>query len=339
MCSQIYQSRCAVLTGFSSLVEELGGNNSELLTWAGLPAELDTNSEQLIPYDQVEKLLEHSAQTLQCSDFGLRLAAKQDIYMLGALGLLLENCPTVGAALSLAQTYISTHVRSELWQLQQYDKQCIIQRQQLAHASSIARQSKELSLAVCVRLLRALAGSDFEVLYVNFTHDKISRDTTYTSFFQCPVRFNQEHNQIGFSKRFLQQPVVRYSPETRKFLLQRLEGQLNYYAGDLLQQVNSLILQTLGSSELTIATIANFMGLEKRTLQRRLADHGTTFKTLLSDARTGQARWLLHSSQIDITRIAELLGYSDITSFSRAFKTATGVSPRQWRNQVTPLSS
>lgn len=339
MYSQIYQSRSAVLTGFSSLVAELGGNASELLTWAGLPAELDANSEQLIPYDLVEKLLEHSAQTLQCSDFGLRLAAKQDIYMLGALGLLLENCPTVGAALSLSQTFISTHVRSELWQLHQYDNQCVIQRHQLTHASSIARQSKELSLAVCVRLLRALAGSDFEVLYVNFTHDKISRDATYSSFFQCPVRFNQEQNQIAFSKRFLQQPVVRYSPDTRKYLLQRLQGQLNYYAGDVLQQVKSLILQTLGSSDLTLATIANFMGLEKRTLQRRLADRGTTFKALLNDARVGQARWLLHSSQIDITRIAELLGYSDITSFSRAFKIATGVSPRKWRNQESPHSS
>lgn len=327
-----YSIRSAALTGLDQVVEELDGNIDLLLNQAGLPLNLLENPDQFISYHKFEHVLELGARHFSCDDFGLRIAQKQDLRMLGAVGLLMETCHSFRDAIKLAQTFICTHVLGEYWKIDHYDQHSVITRYQFAHSSPQARQLKELSLAVCFRLLRALCGPNFKAEFVNFTHQSISSPASYSHYFELKVRFNQEQNQIGFSNTFLDQKIARYDDHTRDYLLSELNRKLDRDQHDLVRQVRTLILQTLGSEKLNIDTVASFLGMHPRTLQRRLKLEGTSFKHLLMETRTSTARWLLQASKMDITLMSQMLGYNDVSAFSRAFSSANGYSPRAWRN-------
>jgi AraC-like DNA-binding protein len=326
-----YSIRSAALTGLDHVVNELDGDFSALLKQVGLPLDLLENPEQLVSYAKFERVLELGAEHLKCNDFGLRIAQQQDLRMLGAVGLLMESCESFSDAVRLAQTFICTHVLGEYWKVDHYERHSVITRYQFAHSSPQACQLKELSLAVCFRLLRALCGSDFEAEFVNFTHASISDQKLYQDYFGLKVRFNQEHNQIGFSNKFLDQKIARYDDDTRAYLLRELNHKLDRDRNDLVRQVRTLILQTLGSDGYNIATVSAFLGMHSRTLQRRLKQEGTSFKFLLKEIRTNTASWLLQASNMDITLLSQMLGYNDVSAFSRAFSSATGLSPRAWR--------
>ena len=326
-----YSIRSAALIGLDQVVNKLGGDIDWLLRQVGLPLDLLDNPELLISYAKFESVLELGADHFNCDDFGLRIAQYQDLSMLGAVGLLMETCDSFSEAVKLAQTFICTHVLGEYWKIDHYERHSVITRYQFAHSSPQACQLKELSLAVCFRLLRALCGSHFEAEFVNFTHESISSQKLYLDYFGFKVRFNQEQNQIGFSNKFLDQKIARYDDDTRAYLLRELNRKLDRDRNDLVRQVRTLILQTLGSNEHNIDTVSTFLGLHSRTLQRRLKLEGTSFKYLLKETRINTASWLLQASNMDVTLMSQMLGYSDVSAFSRAFTIVTGFSPRAWR--------
>lgn len=77
------------------------------------------------------------------------------------------------------------------------------------------------------------------------------------------------------------------------------------------------------------------LGSSTRTLQRTLAEEGTTFATLVEDARRSLAETLLARDELAVEQVAALLGYADLRGFDRAFKRWTGTSPTLWRTQRT----
>ena len=78
------------------------------------------------------------------------------------------------------------------------------------------------------------------------------------------------------------------------------------------------------------------LSLAPRTLQRRLQSRGTSFSKLLEDVRIETARRHLANSQLSLTQLAAILGYSDLSAFSRAFRRRIGKSPQQWQKSNVP---
>jgi AraC-like DNA-binding protein len=81
----------------------------------------------------------------------------------------------------------------------------------------------------------------------------------------------------------------------------------------------------------SIDAIATRMGSSPRTIQRQLQDHGASFKQLVDDVRLSMARRHLADASVSLTDAAFLLGYSDLSAFSRAFRRWTGQSPQDYR--------
>ncbi len=97
--------RAAGLLGFRRLVEEIGGDADALLRAAAIgPRALDSPDSQL-PYAAMIRLLEDAAVRLGCPDFGLRLAAYQDIRILGPAAMIGLYSDTVGECLKAIGTY------------------------------------------------------------------------------------------------------------------------------------------------------------------------------------------------------------------------------------------
>jgi hypothetical protein len=101
--------RAASLEGFENLATAVGLDVDRALLRVGLNRRSLEDPDALIPYLAVIHLLEHSAQTAQCPDFGQRLSRLQDIGVLGPLAVLLRHAPTAGEALALASRYLFVH--------------------------------------------------------------------------------------------------------------------------------------------------------------------------------------------------------------------------------------
>ncbi|WP_028216508.1 AraC family transcriptional regulator [Paraburkholderia oxyphila] len=86
-----------------------------------------------------------------------------------------------------------------------------------------------------------------------------------------------------------------------------------------------------GAAPLSLDEMARMMNTSARTLKRRLQEEGTTFRTLLDESRVALAETLLSDAQLTLTEIADRLGYSDLSSFSQAFKRWHGVAPQIYR--------
>jgi AraC-like DNA-binding protein len=103
---------------------------------------------------------------------------------------------------------------------------------------------------------------------------------------------------------------------------------------DIVSRVKAQIIQQLASGNITDATIANELFMSVRTLQRHLKAEKTTFKSLLNEVRSDLAQKYLSDSFFSIGEITFMLGYREPSSFNRAFKRWTGVSPTAYRERA-----
>jgi AraC-like DNA-binding protein len=99
----------------------------------------------------------------------------------------------------------------------------------------------------------------------------------------------------------------------------------------IIQKVKAVIIDQLPSGNVTDETVARELYMSSRKLQRQLRNDGTTFTTLLTEIRQDLAQRYLREQHISLTEIAFLLGFSESSAFSRAFKRWMGVTPSEYR--------
>ncbi|MBL4815970.1 MAG: AraC family transcriptional regulator [Shewanella sp.] len=328
---QHYLIRSGSLSGFDALVSELEGDSEDLLSRCGLSRDDFSNPDNLIAFAGMINLLELAAEQLDCKDFGLRLAAKQGVEVLGPVGMLMQSSLTVREALANAQRYMAVHSHGEYWMVREINQTALIERYQVFQDISHAKQYKELSFGVCLRLIKALIGSQTKVQRLEFAHAPISDHGVYRKYFECQVVFNQENDRLILDSAYLSQDVQLISQEDKHLIEVYLKSLIDQFGDDIERKVKTLILQTMGIRESNIEDIALLLNMNKRTLQRRLKDRGLTFKQLLKEVRISTACWHLESSNIDITLLSEVLGFADVSAFSKSFRHSMSSSPLQWR--------
>ncbi|MDP5209797.1 AraC family transcriptional regulator [Microbulbifer sp. 2205BS26-8] len=326
-----YEIRIGSLAGFDTLVPQLGGVPAELLARTSLPPNCVRRPEILISISTLVDLLNVCKQELQCDDFGLRLAELQGLRMLGILGKLLLNGGNLDTALSACHRYMVLHNQADHWRLSERGER--LQAQRISHYSGLSDtdQYSELAMGAACRLFRELAGTDIRPLQVLFRHTPVSSMQRYREYFDAEVLFAQERDCLIFDATLLRRPINTPAPSLINYFEKFTHGLIKQYQGDIAAQVRTLILQTLGAKQHSLAQISQLMDVPMRTLQRRLSDSGTSFRQLLQQARMETARWHLRASSIDIGLLSASLGYTDISAFSKAFRSIHGSSPLQWR--------
>ncbi|MBI1212387.1 MAG: helix-turn-helix domain-containing protein [Alphaproteobacteria bacterium] len=170
-------------------------------------------------------------------------------------------------------------------------------------------------------------------LAVQFSYDEPPYRAEYDRVFGVPLEFGTKWNAIRVDPRFLslkQPPVSRYVfgvlSERAKAMLKSLEN-----AKTTRGRVESLLILVLHQGEPSIERISEKMGLSRPTLYRRLKAEGITFEKLLDELRHQMALHYLNDKKVSVNETAYLIGFSDPSAFSRAFKRWTGKSPRESR--------
>jgi len=204
--------------------------------------------------------------------------------------------------------------------------------------SGVSRQSDrhqiEAWVTALVRFCREMTGRSLRPIYVGLMHHRISHSDAFDSFLGGGAEFGAGRDELTFPKEAASLPIITADPYLNRLLTEHCERVFagrKMPAGAMRAQVENAIAALLPHGQAQIEVVADKLGIGTRTLRRRLADEDTSFAKILQDMRVGLARQYLGEQNLSISRIAWLLGYTEVSAFSHAFRRWTGRAPRAAR--------
>ena len=324
-----YVVRSAAISGFQA---EAGDAATAIMHEAGIQPEQLELADLPLDVNQLQRLLAIASLRLQRPDLGLSLARHQDLDMLGLLGKVLRSASTLQEAFTIAQRYMSLHSNAEHWQLQSFAGQIHIIRVEHGTPPPEAKQYHEMSLAVFHRLAQLICGQPLRPLRATFAHSQVGSLKHYAQHLNCDVLFDQEHDSLVYPQSIFHQPIPKALQQAGNHHYQQSASE--QLEDNIELQVRNTISELIGLGNVHIEQVATLLNLSPRALQRRLKAQNLEFRELVQDVRITFACWHLQASRCDITNLSDMLGYSDLSSFSRAFRRRMGLSPARWRQRV-----
>jgi len=154
---------------------------------------------------------------------------------------------------------------------------------------------------------------------------------TYRRFFGSPVRFGWDFDGIVCKARDLEAPIPTADPVMARYLKQYLDSILPRADVKMSATVRELASATLSSGNCSAQRIAAHLGVDRRTVHRHLAREGETFSSIMDAVRTEIATRSIENRDHPLYAVAERLGFSGLSAFSRWFRNRFGCSVSAWR--------
>ncbi|MBL6617604.1 MAG: AraC family transcriptional regulator [Reyranella sp.] len=322
--------RSACLTSYPEIARSLRVDPMRLLDACGIDRRCLDDPDIKLPAGALGRLLEVSAKAAKVEDFGLRLAETRTVSVLGPVGLLVREEPTVRNALTSLMRYIRLHNEALYVRLEEHDGEAIISVELRVERPVPVRQGVELTVGVAYRVLRSLLGQHWRPL-VCFAHDAPRRPDTHRRFFGNRVAFSRDFNGIVCSSLELDRPIPASDPALARYARQHLEQLLARPNAGLADKVKELVWLQLGSGHCTVERVAGQLGIDRRTLHRRLEREHLTFSKIVEDVRTEIISRTLPNRERPLTVVADMLGFSSLSAFSRWFNGRFRCRPSHWR--------
>ena len=327
--------RASGLSGYRELVTELGGESASLLEQFQIAPTLLDDPQAFVSYASLIGLLENTARELDCPDFGMRLSTRQDIGILGPLGVAVRNCDSLGEAMQTASRYMFVHSPAISFtpQIVEGAERVRLVFRILLDRIGRAVQVTELSVGLAARTLTLLAASPQALRGVRFAHARAAELLAYERHFQAPVTFDCEDAAVELDASFLSEPIHDASHELRELAEDYLAAHHEDRRSPLSSRVKLVVQRSLGTGSTSCADVAAAFAMHPRTLQRQLRTEGTTFETLKDEARSKLARSYLADDRLPMSQIAALLDYTEQSALSRSCRRWFSKSPRQLRRE------
>ena len=261
---------------------------------------------------------------------GLSIGAGVMPQHLGVLGYLVLASDTLGEAMHAYQRYERLFYGVDLAELRFVGPDVEI-RWAPADTGAIADQT---AIAALITFLRRQLQDPPPPSGVSFLFDATAEQAqACEAFFGCPVQFACSHTSVRFPMVYLSIPMPHREPGLRVLLDRQAQALLDALPDPSAfdRAVQQLLVRMLPEGEVNVDKVAAAMHQSTRTLQRRLADRGMTWQQLLDNTRMQLARQYLKDQALSVAEIALLLGFSEQSAFTRAFKRWTGQTPLDTR--------
>ena len=287
-----------------------------------------------IPFARLVALYEKAAELTGDDNFGLHIGESVNPSAFDVVGYCALNSSTLGAAFTRVARYHSIWTDGALFTLETANETSAIVYRYLEPSIVDHRQDSEMTLATVTTLCRNIATPDFTPATVEFQHAAPGDLSEHRRLFNCPVRFGAPANRLSFPSSFLSLPIAKADASLCALLDRHAEELLAKHPpkDSLIDQVRSLIADEFRGGEPSLERIAAHLGVTPRTLQRKLQELGTSYNDVLDKMRRELAMRYLREPRMAICEVAYLLGFSESSSFHRAFKRWTGLTPKEFRS-------
>ena len=266
---------------------------------------------------------------------GFHLALAMDLRQTGFLYYLAASAETLGQALQRIARY-STAFNEGIRLQTDIGETLRVGFEYAGVSRQSDRQQIEGWTTAIVRCCRQITGRELQPVAVRLMHQRIPETSQLDSFFGRSVEMGAERDEVVFAGEAAKLPVVNADPYLSRLLIKVCEEVLarrKARTGVLRADVENAIAALLPHGQARLENVAQRLGVTPRTLRRKLATEGVTFAGMLEELRLALARHYLAEHQLSISRIAWLLGYTEVSAFSHAFRRWTGRTPRADRGR------
>ncbi len=329
------QLRAANLSGLPSLIRSLGTDPRPILERFGIDPKVITDPDHYIDCKAVVDLLEYCSLEFNDPIFGLRLAQLQEPDVFGCVTALCRAAPTVREAINCFIHYIPvSHSPVPVLELSEGPEVAEL-RWWLRTELGINTQANYHGALLDLKLLHQIAGRNFRPSYVKLAVEMRGTEIAdIESRIGCRFFCTVDENAIGFPVGVLDQPVA----SANRLLFRLLGGYLERVKAasriTIVERVQDYVRGALSSGNCSIERCAHKLGISVRTLQTHLNESGLKFSDILEKHRIELAKVYLEQEQLTLDEVALNLGYSEQSSFGRAFKRWTGTTPKLYRRNV-----
>ena len=315
-----------------------GVDSSRILKASGIPLAMTNDPMSRLPVAALTRLYRACVEVTHNPYFGLTVARFIHISILHALGYalaaianLLEFCRRLERYFKLASQ------TCEIELVESGDKVFL-------HAKllvDVSAETEDAFMGFIVLAMRQLYKAEFNPLSVALHHPMpLEGGAPYETLFRAPVQFAQPVPMLVLPRADLEHPLAGACAELAQLndnLATRYMARLD--KSDVVTTVRRKIIEYLPNGDCTREKVAAAMCISPTTLQFKLAQRDTSFNELLDNTRKELAYGYVRQSALSITEITFLLGFSDTSNFTRAFKRWEGVSPTHFRTGAKPAAS
>lgn len=327
------QSRAHNLLGFDNVVHSLGGGYRELFQQVGLDPNLLQRPEDLFPFVRFNQLLNLAAETLDCAHIGILLGLEHTLKApMDTHAQLMRRSPNLAAANEMSHRYRTLSSEVTFWRMEVSGKLASVYRYNETPFQFDYRQHRFFNVTRAFSLGAKLLQEQWRPHSIHFAFAKPG-PADYQKLLGAPVFFDADTDFYCFPAEDLYKPLPSYDDDLL-VILQNHAEELKHkfqFGESMISVVRKLISQSLASNQAKLGFIAALLQMHPRALQRQLLAEGISFKDLVNKTRMDIAQDFLARSDISLTHIADVLGYSELSAFSRGFRNNTGLSPEQWR--------
>jgi AraC-like DNA-binding protein len=249
---------------------------------------------------------------------------------LGPLALIVREQPTVRKAIEVLIQYIGLHSDALRPDLEEKDRVVKISRM-LSGKRVRTRQALELAVAMFYRIMKTFLGEAWRPQEVFFMHSAPKDPDAHRRFFGTRVRFSRDYDGIVCRAADLEKAIPASDPAMARYLKEYFDSILPSARSEVSETVRELVWVMLKSGNCSAERVAKHLGVDRRTVNRRLASEGQSYSSILDAVRTDMVTTSVEHGQRPLNEIAGMLGFSGLSAFSRWFRNRFGGSASQCR--------
>lgn len=298
---------------------------------AGIDPALLSNPNARVDIKSVLNIWQQAEGVIDDPCFTVDMAEFWHPSMMGALGYAWLASSTLRRGLKRVARYIDAVTENLVFELSDTPagvKMSVDISQSIYHLP----QHHDLILTILMHMCRFNFGQELNATEIKLARPELVCAKKLKSYFGTDVQFDAERTSITIARTAAD---MELSSANKQIALMHDEMLMRYIVaikkGDIVQQVKSIILENLPDGQVTDKLVASELNLSERSMQRRLKEHKTTFRFLLDNVREMVAKQYIENPRNRMSDIAFLIGFSEQSAFSRAFKKWTGKSPVEYR--------
>jgi AraC-like DNA-binding protein len=310
---------------------EFGVDAAELLAETGIDPELFADPDNRITYAARDRLFKQCVSRTGCQYFGLIVGQRMDLNDLGLVGFLMRTSPDVGAALKVLVNLLHLHSQGAAMTLRVDEEVAMLTYDAFESGLEATDQTGAGAVAMMLNVMHTLCGPEFRPAEASFAHRRPADISAFRSFFKVPLYFDAEHFALVFSHDWLNVCPLGADDELRRLLGKQVAALEAEFSLEFPDQVRKVLRSTLITNHHSEGYIAELFSMRSHTFSRRLETFGTSFRELVDECRFDIAREMLRNTSLGIGEIGASMGYTRASSFIRAFRRWSGVTPGEWR--------
>ncbi|MEJ7734633.1 MAG: AraC family transcriptional regulator [Polyangiaceae bacterium] len=317
-----------------------GVEHSRLLPFDLPEGAASAGLEARVPHEQLVALWEKVMRAVGDPGFPVRAGERSTPREYDAIGFACMTRATLGDALEQLVRFSRIWSNAGEWRVRHEPGTSALELY-LADPHRLGeRCGSESTMARLVTAGRFLTDSDLVPVAVRFRHPAPHDTSAHQRVFRAPIEWQASRTELVLTDAMLDLPLIKADPGLAAFFERHATEMLERFGEPVTVQhgVRRVVADELRRGVPSLEATAARLAMSGRTLRRRLADEGTTYQKVIDEVRCELARRYLRSDDLAVGAVAFLLGFSEPSTFHRAFKRWTGKTPLEFRAAAHPAA-